>query len=483
MTIYVKSIKAVGIYGRYDIEQDFHEGINILFGANGAGKTTLLHIIANLLNGDYARFTFIAFKLIELNLSDGTSIVLRKQRNSEEEYQINIFLNGEELDQTILVNEVQKQEARLRAYERRRMATGIRERQRKLLDIEERLNQIERSNLPLPIKAAYFPAFRSMIEAWAATNNDYLLRYSPEKRVKRQQLRKTSFSRKIFGPFVPELNYPSPLEIEQGLSNEIAEAIINIKNSEKKYLGGILPNLFKALAEEVVATEEESETILEQINSLFQKLEEYPISGLPTLLELREAVALFEVDEETERSAARVLNTYKKALEKLVKSQKLAFLDIEKYLNSVNSLLEEKKIFISPDSYKYSEDFLLRNQVLVGINFNDETPYLKGISSALSSGERQLVTLIYAASHMSEQQVVLIDEPEISLHVDWQRLLLVKMSEQLGNRQIIACTHSPVIGAEYDEEQVREFKFKTTLMTIPSSIEDTLVKDLDNEEL
>jgi len=51
---------------------------------------------------------------------------------------------------------------------------------------------------------------------------------------------------------------------------------------------------------------------------------------------------------------------------------------------------------------------------------------------------------------MSSQKIVLIDEPEISLHVDWQRLLLKKISEQLHDRQVIVCTHSPIIGADYD---------------------------------
>ncbi|NES19198.1 MAG: ATP-binding protein, partial [Symploca sp. SIO3E6] len=69
---------------------------------------------------------------------------------------------------------------------------------------------------------------------------------------------------------------------------------------------------------------------------------------------------------------------------------------------------------------------------------------------ALSSGERQIATLIYAA-HMSQQKVILIDEPEISLHVKWQKQLLPEMSKQLQDRQIIACTHSPMIGSDYEE--------------------------------
>ena len=69
----------------------------------------------------------------------------------------------------------------------------------------------------------------------------------------------------------------------------------------------------------------------------------------------------------------------------------------------------------------------------------------------MSSGERQLLTMLYAVNRMSGNSTVLIDEPEISLHIDWQEDLLGKMMEQLGERQIIVCTHSPAIAADFDK--------------------------------
>jgi len=47
--------------------------------------------------------------------------------------------------------------------------------------------------------------------------------------------------------------------------------------------------------------------------------------------------------------------------------------------------------------------------------------------------------------------VFLIDEPELSLHVDWQRIILKEISTQAPMRQIIACTHSPEVGADHDD--------------------------------
>lgn len=48
MSIYITRVKAIGVHGRFDFDEELHEGMNILYGFNGAGKTTFLQIIANL---------------------------------------------------------------------------------------------------------------------------------------------------------------------------------------------------------------------------------------------------------------------------------------------------------------------------------------------------------------------------------------------------------------------------------------------------
>ena len=56
---------------------------------------------------------------------------------------------------------------------------------------------------------------------------------------------------------------------------------------------------------------------------------------------------------------------------------------------------------------------------------------------------------------MTRGRVVLIDEPEISLHIDWQRKLLPEMVKQLGEKQLIICTHSPVIASKYRDRMIK----------------------------
>jgi predicted ATPase len=68
------------------------------------------------------------------------------------------------------------------------------------------------------------------------------------------------------------------------------------------------------------------------------------------------------------------------------------------------------------------------------------TPY------QLSSGEKQiLVILLTALVQENRPGVMLMDEPEISLHIEWQQRLITLIRTLNPNTQIILCTHSPAI--------------------------------------
>ena len=64
----------------------------------------------------------------------------------------------------------------------------------------------------------------------------------------------------------------------------------------------------------------------------------------------------------------------------------------------------------------------------------------------LSSGEKQmLVILLTALVQETRPGVMLMDEPEISLHIEWQQKLITLVRTLNPNTQIILCTHSPAI--------------------------------------
>lgn len=64
----------------------------------------------------------------------------------------------------------------------------------------------------------------------------------------------------------------------------------------------------------------------------------------------------------------------------------------------------------------------------------------------LSSGEKQiLVIMLTALVQENRHCVMLMDEPEISLHIEWQQRLVNIIRTLNPNAQIILCTHSPAI--------------------------------------
>lgn len=73
-------------------------------------------------------------------------------------------------------------------------------------------------------------------------------------------------------------------------------------------------------------------------------------------------------------------------------------------------------------------------------------------SDKLSAGEKQMLSfLCYNA--FSERTIIFIDEPELSLHVDWQGLLLPTLLKQVTGNQFFVATHSPFIYTLYPDKE------------------------------
>lgn len=432
MSSNVKSISAKKLHGRYNLHQSFHDGVNIIHGKNGSGKTTLLHILANALNANYERFVYLIFEQIEVKLDNGTNIKLRKNEDS-----LTVNINGETIADLNPEN--------VRANDRERHKNVDDFRRNDLSDFEDDLDYDSTKILPV----AYFPAFRTMIEAWAAQNK--YPRYRSRAHKQERRILMTQFARKLFGEFVPDIIYSSILDIEVDLRRNIDEATFQVARKDRELLSESFLNILPALnKDEIDASTQELKPInlLKDIKTLLEELQESPFEYKPLATrniytQLSKTVREFPVSETQEGVAARILKLYKKLLNDRIAEQNQAFNEIETYLDSVNQFLDDKQLTVSESNNS-------RSKASIVISFNDGT---ESSLRTLSSGERQIVTLLYAATKMSKQEVVLIDEPEISLHVDWQRSLLKRMSNQLSDRQIITCTHSPVIGADYEKSK------------------------------
>ena len=64
----------------------------------------------------------------------------------------------------------------------------------------------------------------------------------------------------------------------------------------------------------------------------------------------------------------------------------------------------------------------------------------------LSSGEKQMLAILLTVLvEDNEPYVLFMDEPEVSLHIDWQQRLIDLILELNPNVQIILTTHSPAV--------------------------------------
>ena len=64
----------------------------------------------------------------------------------------------------------------------------------------------------------------------------------------------------------------------------------------------------------------------------------------------------------------------------------------------------------------------------------------------MSSGEKQILAILLTVLVEDNQNYVLfMDEPEVSLHVDWQKRLIDLIQTLNPNVQIILTTHSPAV--------------------------------------
>lgn len=73
--------------------------------------------------------------------------------------------------------------------------------------------------------------------------------------------------------------------------------------------------------------------------------------------------------------------------------------------------------------------------------------------STLSSGEKHVLKILIETL-LAKNSTIIIDEPEISIHIDWQRELTSTMLQLTPNAQLIIATHSPEIMAGVNDERI-----------------------------
>lgn len=96
---------------------------------------------------------------------------------------------------------------------------------------------------------------------------------------------------------------------------------------------------------------------------------------------------------------------------------------------------------------------LSSGNIRVALNAGGDKKLLK--LSQLSSGEKQALYILIHALR-AERNSLIVDEPELSMHIDWQRQLIDSIHMLNPSTQMLMATHSPEIMATVPDERIFE---------------------------
>lgn len=128
---------------------------------------------------------------------------------------------------------------------------------------------------------------------------------------------------------------------------------------------------------------------------------------------------------------------------------------LDKIKSMIEAMESERRGALS--QYNSIRDLVMRilrhSGLKVGrLSFGDAAAAIN--SDALSAGEKQMLSfLCYNAFY--DHGCIFVDEPELSLHVDWQRQLFPTLLNQEKDNQFIIATHSPFIYSRYPDKEIK----------------------------
>ncbi len=221
--------------------------------------------------------------------------------------------------------------------------------------------------------------------------------------------------------------------IEAFLMSKYKEAVLDAKEKIEKALFKISMNSFKVGFQSVNIDLEELKKKLIYNQSLllemFAKDEDMGIESVFNGLENNEEF-LAHIDNYKQVILSAIINELQSEVE--------LFKEIQVFLDEYNSFLKCDKNLV-----------LSSNGIFVTVTSENHS------IQKLSSGERHLLTFLATILLMGEEQdFILLDEPEISLDIDWQEKLLATIAKLVPNSQIIVASHSPSIMGDYFDESV-----------------------------
>ncbi|OUL25413.1 excinuclease [Nostoc sp. T09] len=430
----IKQISVSGLFGIFDhvIPLNMDERITIIHGPNGFGKTAILRILNSFFNSQYSELRAIPFSKFRGEFDDSTRLEIKKNTdNVEDSEKHNIVFTFYQPDSkrvsftpTLLTNS-SDQGISINIFD-----AGIQKRvplgdldffNEETLSVAEDFKDFIRlspSNLRLQKEPKWLDNLKSNIHI-RLIESQRLLNLSP-KRASRA-----------------ERETPSILSTVSAYSNELAKLM---QDKFKEY-GTISQALDRTFPVRVVKQQPSADLTDEQLRHQLNKLE----ATRSRLIE----VGLLDKDEDTEFQIQPqdIDESTKNALSVYVEDMGKKLSVFEEIASKIELL---RKIINNKFAYSYKEiNFSKEEGFVITTRYKSHVSKSKILSPTdLSSGEQHELVLLYELLFkVQPNSLVLIDEPELSLHVGWQIQFLKDLQEitKLADLDILMAAHSPDI--------------------------------------
>ena len=248
-------------------------------------------------------------------------------------------------------------------------------------------------------------------------------------------------------------------------------------NGYREISAGIINELIDGSFESAPVTQEEIPS-RDALNLFFARLEQgrkdQPFGP----------VAIPNIDriynrEEVPVASSKFLSYFLSKLGTAIKATRETELSVEDFVKSCNRYLsfEEASTFLkgtAPSEHQiHKGKALILNRADMRVHVQSHPGGPRIPLDALSSGEKQMVSLFAKIYLYPGRKIVLIDEPELSLSIDWQRQILLDVLTSPLCHQIVAITHSPFV---FDNDLEPFAKALTTrsiqTTSVPSNVDE-----------
>lgn len=408
----LKTIDIDGFWQTKRASTGIREDVNIIIGKNGTGKTTFMNIVHAVLTVDLDALYDNAFRSVTLTLSDGkrTRTVRADKRELETapfatiEYHIS--------NRRFTVPLIGGDDVRLMSPSARRRAA---EEAQKIKQELSALVSVASLSV-YRVGGETDPELRERMPRRHMSTVDLRL-LSLMQRLTQYQLELSNAARNISAALqrdvLTSLLYTEESAADRGYNLDFDEVV------ERQ-------NLVSAYRQLGVGGNEVAKKIQDHLASVgrtVKNLRQMSESSNDKPLNLPVDFAALEAFKLTSRVVAKSLDAEKRT--------KLIFSQIDLFLQTLKSFIVDK-------SFTFSAGEL-------AVTAEGPIPLAK-----LSSGEKQLLILFIEALLQRQQPYIfLADEPELSLHIAWQRNIISAIRSINQNAQIVVATHSPEIAGKF----------------------------------